>query len=103
LSFVITFHARFWQWQMTNGKWKMENENTSKSLSGRLTRFSIIDPHPRRPYYQVRVIGPRGSQAVVRSTRGRDQTLALQGAAGQGRIERDHPDLSGYWAVAGQA
>jgi len=66
---------------MTNGKWKMENEYTSKSLSGCLTLFSIIDPLPRHPDHQtdhhVWGLGSSDSQAVVRSARDWDQAPAL--------------------------
>jgi hypothetical protein len=62
---------------MANDKRKMENENTPKSLSGCLTRFSIIDPHPRHPDHQVWGLGSDGSQAVVRSARDQDQAPAL--------------------------
>jgi len=62
---------------MTNGKWKLENENTSKSLSDCLTPFSIIDLLPRHPDHQVWGLGSGDSQAVVRSARDRDQAPAL--------------------------
>jgi hypothetical protein len=59
----------------------MENENTSKSLSGCLTPFSIIDPLLRHPDHQadhqVWGLGSSDSQVVVRSARDRDQAPAL--------------------------
>jgi len=66
---------------MANDKRKMENENTSKSLSGCLTLFSIIDPLPRHPDHQadhpVWGLGSSDSQAVVRPARDWDQAPAL--------------------------
>jgi hypothetical protein len=66
---------------MANGKLKMENGNISKSLSGCLTLFSIIDPLPRHPDHQadrqVWGLGSSDFQAVVRSARDRDQAPAL--------------------------